>query len=231
MPLALTYPSNLEDRTTPRQFGRPGARLIITREGWVLGQQFKGLPEWLTLSDGPTAIAEWLESKGMKAELSDAGRNAMQMIESLGSLWGSHLIADEETIRLLNRMAMQEEVMGVADEATRRQYEGRTAKTREWQTLISRRANNHLPRLTLDEFTKRGILKLGLAFACSNCTHGNWFGLDDVSYEVMCERCLKTFPFPQGETSARWKYRVTGAFSVPKPRTGRLLHCAHTESV
>ena len=213
--LALTYPSNLEDRTTPRQFGRPGARLIITREGWVLGQQFKGLPEWLKLSDGPTAIAEWLESKGMKAELSDAGRIAKQMIESLGSLWGSHLITDEETIRLLNRMATQEEVMGVADEATRRQYEGRTAKAREWQTLISRRANNHLPRLTLDEFTKRGILKLGLAFACSNCTHGNWFGLDDVSYEVMCERCLKTFPFPQGETSARWKYRGTGAFSVP----------------
>ena len=167
--LALTYPSNLEDRTTPRQFGGPGERPIIAREGWVLGQQFKGLPAQLKLSDGPTAIAEWLERKGIKAELSGAGRIAKQMIESLGSLWGSHLIADEGTICLLNRMATQEIVRGAADEATRRQYEGRTVTAGRWKTLISKRAKSHLPRLTMDEFTKHGILKLGLAIACSNC--------------------------------------------------------------
>lgn len=214
--LALTYPSNLEDRTTPRQLGGPGESLIITREGWVLGQQFKGLRAQLKLLEGPTAIAEWLERKGIKADLSDAGRIAKQMIESLGSLWGSHLIADEETICLLNRMATQEEVIGEADDATRRQYGGRTAEVREWQALIAKRAKNHLPRLALDGFTRRGILKLGLVIACSNCLHDNWFSLDDVNYEVMCERCLKAFPFPQGDISARWKYRVTGAFSVPK---------------
>ena len=31
----------------------------------------------------------------------------------------------------------------------------------------------------------------------------------------MCERCLKAFPFPQGDTRKQWKYRVTGPFSVP----------------
>ena len=44
---------------------------------------------------GATAIGEWLEGKGIKSELSDAGRTAKQMIESLSSLQGSHLIADE----------------------------------------------------------------------------------------------------------------------------------------
>ncbi len=39
--------------------------------------------------------------------------------------------------------------------------------------------------------------------------------MDGVDYEVTCERCLKAFQFPQGDTSARWKYRVTGPFSVP----------------
>ena len=212
---ALTYPSNLEDRTTPRVFRSPREQSVITREGWVLGQHFKGLSGQIKLADGPSAIGEWLERKEIKSELSGAGRIAKQMIESLGSLWGSHLIADEETICLLNRMATQEVVRGAADEATRRQYEGRTVEARRWKTLISKRAKDHSPRLTIDEFTKHGILKLGLAIACSNCTHGNWFGLDDVSYEVTCERCLKAFPFPQGEISARWKYRVTGPFSVP----------------
>ena len=126
-----------------------------------------------------------------------------------------HLIADKETICLLNSMAMQEVVRGAADDATRRQYEGRTVNARRWEILIANRAKKQLPRLTLEEFTKRGILKLGLGVPCPNCTHGNWFGLDEVSYQVTCERCLKAFPYPQGATSTRWKYRVTGPFSVP----------------
>ena len=213
--VALTYPSNLEDRTTPRLGRSLGERLIVAREGWVLGQHFKGLPGWLKLSDGTTAIGEWLERKGIKAELSNAGRIAKQMIESLGSLWGSHLIADKETICLLNSMAMQEVVRGAVDDATRRQYEGRTVNAGRWKTLIAKRAKNQLPLLTLDEFSKHGILKLGLSVACPNCTYDNWFSLDDVSYQVTCERCLKAFPFPQGESNKQWKYRVTGPFSVP----------------
>ena len=178
---ALVYPSNLEDRTTPRLSLDMNNRPIITREGWVLGQHLKGLQEWIELSDGATAIGEWLERKGIQSALSDAGKNAKQMIESLGGLWGSHLIADEETIRLLNSMAMQEDVRGAADDATRRQYEGRTFTAARWWNLIAKRAENHLPTLTLNEFTKHGILKLGLGVVCPNCTYGNWFSLDDVS--------------------------------------------------
>ena len=212
---ALVYPSNLEDRTTPRLGRSLGERLIISREGWVLGQHLKGLQEWIELSDGATAIGEWLDRKGIKSELSSAGRIAKQMIESLGSLSGSHLIAHKKTICLLNSMAMQEVVRGAADDATRRQYEGRTVIAGVWKTLIDKRTTNQLRPLTLDEFTKHGILKLGLSVACPNCTYDNWFSLDDVSYQVTCERCLKAFPFPQGESSKQWKYRATGPFSVP----------------
>ena len=165
--VALTYPSNLEDRTTPRLGRSLGERLIIASEGWVLGQHFKGLPGWLELSEGTTAIGEWLERKGIKAELSNTGRIGRQMIESLGGLWGSHLIADKETICELNRMATQEVVVeGTPDDRTRRHYEGRTVIALQWKSLIARRAKNHLPTLTLDEFTKHGILKLGLAVPC-----------------------------------------------------------------
>lgn len=212
---ALTYPSNLQDRTTPRLFRSLLERPVVTREGWVLGQQHKGLQEWIELSDGPSAIAEWLERKGIKAELSNPGRIAKQMVESLGSLWATHVIAHREIIELLNSMAAQEIVRGAADEATRRQFEGRAFLAGRWKTLINRLGANRLPRLALDDFTKRGILKLGLGVDCPNCTHSNWYGLDSVDYEVTCERCLKTFKFPQGDTSARWKYRVTGPFSVP----------------
>lgn len=209
-PWALTYPSNLEDRSTPRLFRNPWQRPVVTREGWVLGQQYKGSQEWIELSDGPSAIAEWLKRKDIKAELSSAGRIAKQMLESLGSLWATHVIAHREIISLLNSMAAQEIVRGAADEATRRQFEGRTVLAGRWKSLVKR-----LPRLKLDDFIKLSILKLGLGVDCPNCTHSNWYGLNDVDYEVTCERCLKAFQFPQGNTSARWKYRVTGPFSVP----------------
>ena len=39
--VALTYPSNLEDRTVPRLFRSLNERPVITREGWVLGQHYQ----------------------------------------------------------------------------------------------------------------------------------------------------------------------------------------------
>ena len=218
--LALTYPSNLEDRTTPRLCRALLKQPVITREGWVIGQTHAEPQELIELSDGPSAIGEWLARKEIKSKLSGAGRIAKQMIESLGGLQGSHLIADDETIRLLNKMATQEVVRGAGDIATLRQYEGRTVNAKEWEGLISKRRNNRSPRLTLDEFTEHGILKLGLAVGCTSCAHGNWFSLDDVGYEVTCERCQKIFPFPQRPSSTQWKYRITGPFSVPNYAEG-----------
>ncbi|MHA1564839.1 MAG: hypothetical protein ACTSX7_05950 [Alphaproteobacteria bacterium] len=212
---ALTYPSNLQDRTTPRLYRSLAERPVVTREGWVLGQQRKGSQEWIELSDGPSAIAEWLERKGIKAELSSAGRIAKQMLGRLGNLWDAHIIADSKIVELLNRMAAQEVVRGAADDATRRQFEGRTVITARWNTLLKELTTRRFSRLALDDFTKRDILKFGIGTDCPNCTHSNWYGLDDVDYKVTCERCLKAFTFPQDGTSTQWKYRVTGPFSVP----------------
>jgi hypothetical protein len=123
---ALTYPSNLQDRTTPRLFLSFLKRPVISREGWVIGQEYKGTQERVKLADGPTAIAEWLDRKGIKAEPSGARRVAKQMLQSLGGLWGTHVIAHPKIIELLDKMAGQEIELGAADEATRRRFEGRT---------------------------------------------------------------------------------------------------------
>jgi hypothetical protein len=109
---ALTYPSNLQDRTTPRLFLSFLERPVISREGWVIGQEYKGTQERVKLADGPTAIAEWLDRKGIKAEPSGAGRVAKQMLQSLGGLWGTHVIAHPKIIELLDKMAGQEIELG-----------------------------------------------------------------------------------------------------------------------
>ncbi len=213
--VALVHPSNLKDRRTPRLFRSLLERPIITREGLVLLQKYEGVRERLELSEGEAAISAWLKGFGIDATLSGAGRIAKQLIGSLGGLWGVHLIAEEETIKLLDSMAGQEVVRGAKDDATRKQFQGRTAQVARWKTLIDRRAEDSLPSLALEDFPKHGILKAGLGVDCPNCQHSNWFGLDEVDYDVTCERCLRSFRFPQGGAKPDWRYRVTGPFSVP----------------
>lgn len=213
--VALLHPSNLKDRRTPRLFRSFLECPVVTREGLVLLQRYEGVRERLELSEGEAAISAWLKNLKIDAALSGAGRIAKQLIGSLGGLWGVHLISEEETIKLLDRMAGQEVERGAKDDATRKQFQGRTAPVGRWKTLIDRRAKESLPRLALEDFPKHGILKAGLGVNCPNCQHSNWFGLDEVDYDVTCERCLRSFRFPQGGAKPDWRYRVTGPFSVP----------------
>ncbi len=199
--LALSYPTNLRDRRKPRLFLSLRERPIVSREGWVLCQGYTNSREWIHISDGSTAIAEWLEQKSIKANSSGAGRIARQLIDSLGSLWATHLIADEETMRLLEEMTRSE---------------SRTAPYNRWMQLVAKRSEIQLPRIALDDFTNRGLLRLGLEVKCANCTHSNWYGLDQLDYKLICERCQQLFDYPQGNNRTPWKYRVTGPFSVPR---------------
>ena len=213
--LALTYPTNLEDRTSPRLQTSLLERPIVSREGWVIGQQFKDIKGYLLLSDGTTAISEWLDRQGIRATLSSAGKVAKQMIDGLGGLRGARMLADKETVKLLNHMANQEPDKSTNDGEQKRQYAGRTVSAGRWHSLINKDQGSGRYQRSLDTFTKKGVLKLGLGVACANCDYDNWYGLDELDYELVCERCLKSYHYPQGSITPRWKYRVVGPFSVP----------------
>lgn len=213
--LALCYPSNIDDRTFPHiAMGQQGP--IVSREGWVLLECYQESIGYLRIDSGTDAICRWLKKKGIDAKPSSAGRIASQMIEKLASLGAADLIADKNTIQLLNKMAMQERISNSKTTSNTKTFEGRTADTGRWHELVKKRAKNSLRfRVSLEKFTNRGILKLGLGLNCPHCTHSNWYGLDGVDYSVTCERCLKEFSYPQGSKEPRWKYRVIGPFSVP----------------
>ena len=213
--LALCYPSNIEDRSFPHiVMGQQGP--IVSREGWVLLENYQESSGFLRIDSGTDGICRWLKKKGIEAKPSSAGRIASQMVEKLASLRASDLIADKDTIQLLNKMAMQERTSNSESTSNTKTFEGRTADTGRWHELVRKRAKNSLRfRVSLEQFTNRGILKLGLGLRCPHCTHSNWYGLDGVNYSVTCERCLKEFSYPQGSKEPRWKYRVTGPFSVP----------------
>lgn len=211
----LLYPTNISDRTFPRLGITYPNRIIVSREGWVIGQRFHRETNFLTLSDGGTAISEWLKKYEIYTDMSNAGKIAKQMIESLGGLRNTRLIADTETINLLNKMAMQEVIIGHTQDGVKRTFQGRTSNVKIWQGLVKRRNKVGFNRVSLENFTNKGVVKLGLGIDCPNCEHSNWYGLDNINYQIECERCLKNFHVPQGAKLPTWRYRVSGPYSVP----------------
>jgi ribosomal protein S27E len=212
--IALVLPSDFTSEKFPRL--RLTGCAFASREGLVLPQRHKNHGEYLSLLTGTQAIIEWLGQHGVEAISSDAGRIADQVLSAIGGFSGAYLFADSETIKLLDGMAKS--VRRYKD-GTVEEFEDRATSVEVWEKLISRRKSQQLsPRLSLDEFVKANILKLGLSIECPNCTKKNWCSLHSLDEQVTCERCLKEFNFPQGGLNFRntpWQYRVVGPFSVP----------------
>ncbi len=213
--IATIYPYNTFDRSTPR-LGFGATDVMIGTEGWSFGQRYDGSGELLQFETQEKAILGFLKRLGIAARLSEPGHIAKQIIDQLGGLWGTHLIADGETLKLINDMAggIRRRQNGV--EAVQEQFDPRSRPVKDWADLVKRRKARSYQILELDRFTKASILVLGLETQCTNCLNRNWDSVDRLGYSLTCKRCLKPYAFPQGATTTErlWTYRVAGPFSV-----------------
>ncbi|WP_348262660.1 hypothetical protein P8935_23075 [Telmatobacter sp. DSM 110680] len=217
--LALTLPASFTGESSSRM--RRGHATLISREGFVLPQKYKDVGEDFLVLNGRDAVIEWLKRHGVEAQAADPGRVADQILASLGGFWGIRLIADRETLKLLDEMSKSttKYIDGRIEE-----FPDRSVEVKRWKDLLNRRANQPFFRgISLDGFIKSNILRLGLVLECPYCSKKNWYGIDPLSESVKCERCLKDYPFPQGSLHFErtpWHYRVVGPFSVPNYAEG-----------
>lgn len=79
---ATAFPCNYKNPALPK-FGLRGDHLLPTTEGFVIFPQYRNIPERWEMSDGSTAVNDWLKANGIKAILSDAGRATQQIIQTL----------------------------------------------------------------------------------------------------------------------------------------------------
>lgn len=216
--IAKVIPFNHFDRSWPK-LGLGSESVIVGSEGWVFGQRFKNSNEYVTLLNMEEAVIGSLKVSGIEAELSDPGHIAKQMLESLGGIRGSYLLADSETLNLLNKMAGNLRRRSNDNESTEETFDRRSASRTTWTTLISKRnPKKSIRNAKLEDFTNSNIIKLGLETHCPHCQAYNWHTLTAVDYKITCERCLKIYDFPQAnlrEHNENWFYRVIGPFSVP----------------
>jgi hypothetical protein len=217
--LALTLPSSFTGVNSNRM--RLGEATIVSREGFVLPQQYKQHREYFSLLTGREAVVSWLKSHGVEAEPSDPGRVADQIFDSLDGFRGIRLIAHRDTITLLDEMSKS---VRKHTDGTLEEFPDRSAEVHRWQQLVHRRANTKFGyRVSLDSFIKANVLTLGLVLECPNCRKKNWYGIQELREQLRCERCLKSYAFPQGSLRfdrAPWHYRVVGPYSVPNYAEG-----------
>jgi len=215
---ATLLPFNTFDKSWPR-IGATNDVPNIGSEGWVFDQKYKNIAEAIRFLTPEKAITQFLKLRGIQAMLSEPGQIAKQMIDQLGGLLHISLLADVETLDLLNNMAGGLRRKSNDRDEVEETFEGRRASVKKWADLIARRQQRSLfARATLEDFTTKNIIRLGVTSRCPHCQFENWHGLNTVDYTITCERCVKAYDFPQAHLRQRnenWEYRVVGPFSVP----------------
>lgn len=224
--VATVLPFNTLDRSWPR-LAFAMEEVLIGTEGWSFGQRYKDSVQHIELMSQEEAMIGSLRKAGVEAVLSEPGHIAKQILEQLRGLWGVNLLADTETLKLLNTMAggirlrKGKKIKNDTDDEdeTEELFDRRSKPVRTWTDLVSRRSSNYRQSMvTLEKFTERNIIRLGIETSCPHCRAANWHGIDIAGYELTCERCLKQYAFPQAELrkdNRNWAYRVVGPFSVP----------------
>lgn len=188
---------------------------IPTREGHLTFHDFSHDGTSFVLTTMQDAIFGWLGAHGIEAKPSDAGRVAEQVIASVGGLTGAVLLAHPEAIQQFDNMARSR---ATRSDGNSEEFPARTATIGQLTAMMQKISKKLWGRhLTLERFIDAGVLQLGISVRCSHCTKENWYSLDDIAFDIRCERCLKTFSYPQGKIPNRgsWKYRVIGPFATP----------------
>jgi len=191
---------------------------VISSEGWVFCQENKRETQFLTMLSLEQAIIEWLSQNGIQAKVSDPGQNAKQIIEATNGLRGLSILKDPTTLQLLNKLAGGQRIRSNEDETIVENFQDRTISIKDFKKHISKIKNGNFYKPSSKNFIDYGIFKIGLKTQCTYCKATNWRGLDNVDYEITCDRCLKNYQFPQSSLlrdNGNWHYRILGPFSIP----------------
>ncbi len=70
-------------------------------------------------------------------------------------------------------------------------------------------------KTSLLQLTQRNIIQIGVKPQCPNCGMTNWYHVDDIGQQLICQGCRIPFPF---QPELDWQYRLNN-----------LAHAAHVE--
>ena len=81
--------------------------------------------------------------------------------------------------------------------------------------LIGLRFSSEDIKNSLSHLTERNIIQIGVKPQCPNCGMTNWYHVDDIGQQLICQGCRIPFPF---QPELPWQYRLNN-----------LVHAAHVQ--
>lgn len=179
-----------------------GSNWRISRHRLIYTSQHLEWPIHIEIPKAEDIMLAWFRSMGWQVQLSSAGHVAKQVLKQLNGLNGIRTISQPGVIELLNDMAPRKAIL----------------QPTVWGK-IQRIANNDpfrpAPKRLLKGLIEKNIMKLGATLQCPICQQRSWHSLDDLNYEVKCEKCLNLFSPPTHSTDdIKWAYRSFGPFSL-----------------
>jgi hypothetical protein len=214
--LAEVFPSDLRNvgellqRTDQRQL------VTATSEGLVVRCDAYGTRQWWVAPTGTDIFIYWLNTLGITARLSAAGRTAAEFIGALGGPLVAIQVGDPGLVKLIGGAAEDSRGAGVISFA-------------DLQAVLGRIHEGHAATMAGHaRFLTRAVLQTHMSTKCPTCEHKNWYAPGDLANELTCRRCLRAFPFPAAYPPDRrdWGYRPIGPFAV-----GGYAHGAYTVSL
>lgn len=220
--IATVFPASLRNPSFPN-LSFDNKRILSNTEGLITYQDHKNWHEYWNVLNGTSAFIKWFETQNVNTEISAAGKTLLQVMKSLQGFWGIRYISHPKIIERLNSMACKLSKRTETIEGQQKEYLGRTVKFDALKEEIHKINEDDITtefwkKKVIESLIKYNVIKLGLEVKCSLCNHRNWYSLNSLKYELVCENCLKTFSFPQDSPSNReinWCYRVIGPFAKP----------------
>ncbi len=179
--------------------------VTASSEGLVVRCHLIDQRQYWRLVSGTDLFEFWLRSQGVEAEISSAGRSALELIRAIEGPGTAALVGHPDLVRIIGKAAENSagsQVVPYAhlQEHLSRRYDGHQATVRRIAAWLTER-----------------VLQVQMDAECPACSQRNWYAPADLGNELRCARCLRVFPFPAGQPPNRtdWGYRPVGPFAEP----------------
>ncbi len=138
----------------------------------------------------------WLKDRGWSAELSTSGLIARQVFTQFEGQIGP--LANEKLLNFFEHMnggPGEEREIPVAEVKSR--LKEMTSSVHIHDFLIS-----------------KNVFRVGAKVRCPHCARNSWHALDGINEQMVCPKCLNSYPAPGNIDGAVWSYKTAGPFSI-----------------
>jgi hypothetical protein len=168
---------------------------------------------------------EVLALAGFKSGPSNAGLIANQLLARLGGLQGARVLKIPGVRRLLRAHGPQSSftkssalqmIGGAGSKGTQTPFS-------EFEGLYIEYRPDHGPLQKSDVFrytVEKGLFRIGADLICPDCRLGSWIPLDQLTQQVTCGLCGKSYDATRQLLTEAWAYRRSGVLGLEKNNQG-----------